>query len=272
MARATWSRGASSSTKRSPFASWSVAPSPRTASEIRNPSRPLTPTTAVGWNWVNSRSASWAPAARASRRPEPNDPGGLVVRAHSAAAPPVARIVARASRLLPVGGHDPATGEDAGGAVAFEDLDVGVLHGRGGERAQDPASRRAAAGVDDPAAAVAALEPERQVAAAVGIELDAELLQLADPVCRFVRQHLGGGLARQAAPGDQRVFEVELRGVVERERGGGAALRPVGGRLGERPCGHERHPGALPGGGEGGEQPGRAGAHDDEVGSHAGTR
>ena len=54
--------------------------------------------TAVGWNWVNSRSASAAPASRASIRPEPNEPGGLVVRDHSAAAPPVARIVARARR------------------------------------------------------------------------------------------------------------------------------------------------------------------------------
>ncbi len=173
--------------------------------------------------------------------------------------------------LLAVGGHDATAGQDAGRAVAFENLDVGVLDGRGGERTQDPPSRRTSAGVDDPAAAVAALEPERKVAAAVGVELDAELLQLSDPGRRLVRQHLGGGFARQAAPGDQCVFEVELRRVVERERRGGAALRPVGGRLGERPRRHECHFGTLPGGREGGEQPGRAGAHHDEVGSHAGT-
>ena len=71
IARATASRGCSSSTKRSPAASCSVAPSPRTASEIRKPSRPWIPVTAVGWNWTNSRSASSAPAARASSRPEP---------------------------------------------------------------------------------------------------------------------------------------------------------------------------------------------------------
>ena len=40
IARATASRGASSSTKRSPWASCSVAPSPRIASVIRKPSRP----------------------------------------------------------------------------------------------------------------------------------------------------------------------------------------------------------------------------------------
>ena len=38
------------------------APSPRIASVTRNPSRPATPITAVGWNWRNSRSASCAPA------------------------------------------------------------------------------------------------------------------------------------------------------------------------------------------------------------------
>ena len=64
IARATASRGCSSSTKRSPPASCSVAPSPRTASLTRNPSRPGMPTTAVGWNCANSRSASSAPAAR----------------------------------------------------------------------------------------------------------------------------------------------------------------------------------------------------------------
>ena len=220
---------------------------------------------------MNSRSASWAPAARASSRPEPNDPGGLVVRDPQRGGAAGGEDRGAGGELPAVGGHDAAAGQDAGGAVAFEDLDVGVRDGRGRQRAQDPPSRRAPAGVDDPAAAVAALEPERQVAAAVGVELDAELLQLADPVRRLVGQHLGGGSARQAAPGDQRVLQVQLRRVVDRERRGGAALRPVGGRLGERPRGHERHFGALPGGGEGGEQPGRAGAHDDEVGSHAAT-
>ena len=124
IARATASRGASSSTKRSPSGPCSVAPSPRTASEIRKPSRPLRPTTAVGWNWVNSRSASIAPAWRASSRPEPNEPGGLVVRDHSAAAPPVARIVARAVRSRPSSSRTPPSLEDRRRAVAFEHLDA----------------------------------------------------------------------------------------------------------------------------------------------------
>src|SRR3954454_11056541 len=109
IARATASRGSSSSTKRSPSLSCRVAPSPRTASETRNPSRPGTPTTAVGWNCTNSRSGRAAPAARASISPDPNEPGGLVVRDHSAAAPPVASTTARACTTRPSSQASPWT-------------------------------------------------------------------------------------------------------------------------------------------------------------------
>ena len=96
IASATSSRGASSSTKRSPSPFNSRAPSPRIASVMRNPSRPSADTSAVGWNCWNSMSASAAPAASASVIPAPMTPGGFVVRDQSAAAPPVARMVARA--------------------------------------------------------------------------------------------------------------------------------------------------------------------------------
>ena len=101
IARATSSRGASSSTKRSPAASWSVAPSPRIASVTRKPSERSGLTSAVGWNCMSSRSARAAPARRASSMPLPNAPGGLVVRDHIAAAPPVARTTARAATVRP---------------------------------------------------------------------------------------------------------------------------------------------------------------------------
>ena len=58
-------------------------------------------------------------------------------------------------------------------------------------------------------------------------------------------------------------------GVVLRERGGEAALGPVGGGLGERAGRDQRHLRAAAGGGERGEQPGGAGAHDDEVGAES---
>ena len=107
-ARATSSRGASSSTNRSPVSSCSVAPSPRIASVIKKPSRPRTPITAVGWNCTSSRSASAAPAACARSSPAPCDPGGFVVRDHNAAAPPVAITTARATTSVPPSHATPA--------------------------------------------------------------------------------------------------------------------------------------------------------------------
>ena len=41
--------------------------------------------------------------------PNPSEPGGFVVRLHSAAAPPVARIVARALTAVPFSQTTPAT-------------------------------------------------------------------------------------------------------------------------------------------------------------------
>ena len=97
IASATSSRGASSFTKRSPSPVTSVAPSPRTASVMRKPScSSLACTSAVGWNCMNSTSASSAPAACARVRPTPVAPRGLVVRSQRAAAPPVASTTARA--------------------------------------------------------------------------------------------------------------------------------------------------------------------------------
>ena len=268
IARATASRGASSSTKRSPWASCSVAPSPRIASVMRKPSRPWMPTTAVGWNWTNSRSASAAPAARASSRPEPNEPGRVggarPQRGGAAGGEDRAARGERAAVLEPDAG-DAAVAEQVRGAGALEDLDRGVLGDVGRELAQDPAAGRAAAGVHDAAGAVAALEAERDVAVAVGVEAHAELLEVAEAGGRLVGQHLGGGAADEAAAGRERVLEVPLRRVVDGERRREAALRPVGRGLGERPGGDERHPRALAGRAQAGEQPGRAGAHDHEV-------
>ncbi len=73
MARLTTSRGASSSTKRSPLASRSNAPWPRSASESSG--RGIAGwCSAVGWNCMNSTSATGTPARRAMARPSA---GGL---------------------------------------------------------------------------------------------------------------------------------------------------------------------------------------------------
>ena len=71
IARATTSRGASSSVKRSPCSSSSSAPSPRSASREQEADGP---TSAVGWNCTNSRSATAAPARYASAIPSPTAP------------------------------------------------------------------------------------------------------------------------------------------------------------------------------------------------------
>ena len=194
IARATSSRGASSSTKRSPLASCSVAPSPRIASVIRKPSRPLMPTTAVGWNWVNSRSASVG-AGGAGEQQAGAERAGRVGRARpqrgGAAGGEDRR--ARASSVRPSSSATPcdaAVARSGRGAAAPSRTSMpGVLDDVGRELAQDPPPGRAAARVHDAAGAVAALEPERDVAVAVGVEAHAERLEVAEAGGRLVREH-----------------------------------------------------------------------------------
>ena len=227
IARATSSRGASSSTKRSPSASRSVAPSPRIASVTRKPSRPLTPVTAVGWNCMSSRSASAAPAPRASSSPMPSEPGGLVVRSHRAAEPPVARMTARAwmarpsSQTTPT--QRPAVDPERGGAGAFDDGQARCLDHDGGQLAHDAPAGRAAAGVDDAPARVAALEAEREVAVAVGVEVHAEALEVA----HGARAPRGTGRSRRScARGCARPRSVSSRCRSGESSAASAAARP----------------------------------------------
>ena len=104
MARLTRSRGASSSTNRSPLASRSSAPWPRRASD-RSGLGMAGWWRAVGWNCMNSTSATGTPARRAMARPSAVASGGLVVTANSWPAPPVASTVwlARTSAICPSG-------------------------------------------------------------------------------------------------------------------------------------------------------------------------
>ena len=151
-------------------------------------------------------------------------------------------------------------------AAPLEHLDARVLGDHRGELAQDPAPRRAPARVRDAAARVPALEPEREVAVAVGVEAHAERLEVAEALGRLGAQDARGAAAHDAAARLQRVLLVLLGRVVAGQRRGEPALRPVGRRLGERARGDERDAGALARGGQGGVEAGGAGAHDDEVG------
>ena len=136
----------------------------------------------------------------------------------------------------------------------------------GAELAQDPPARRAPARVRDAAARVPSLQPEREIAVAVGVEGDAEPLEVAEARGRLLDQDARRGGADDPAAGGDRVLEMLLRRVVGGERGREPALGPVRRGLGQRAGGDQRDPGALARGGQRGVEPGRAGAHDDEVG------
>jgi len=77
--------------------SWftSFAPSPRSVSERRKRGV-LRLLSAVGWNWMNSRSFVLALARIAIASPSPVAISGLVVCLYNCPIPPVARIVASA--------------------------------------------------------------------------------------------------------------------------------------------------------------------------------
>ena len=279
MARLTTSRGASSSTKRSPSRSRSSAPWPRRASESSG--RGMAGwCSAVGWNCTNSTSAVGTPARSAMATPSPVDSDGLVVTENSWPAPPVASTTwsARTStgrrpaprRRRGQRGHphaaaaldDEVEGEPAlehGAGRAVGGVDQGPLHlGPGG----------GAAGVHDPRPRVPALAGQGERAAALAVELDAQGDQLVHPARALVDQDAHRLLVAQAGAGGQGVGQVQVgRVLVAAEHRGHAALGPAGGRLGQRALGQhaEREGAARPGQPHGGRQPGDAAAQDQDV-------
>ena len=74
-----------------------------------------------------------------------------------------------------------------------------MLHDERGQVAHDPPAGGAAAGVHDAAAAVAALEAEREVAVAVGVEVHAEALVVGDRARRLAAQQRRGARPHEAA-------------------------------------------------------------------------
>ena len=245
MASVTSSRGASSSTNRSPSSLTSSAPSPRTASVTRKPSRSPGTATAVGWNCMNSRSASAAPASWASVRPEPIAPRGFVVRCHSAAAPPVASTVAAAgiaADSVTTPAQRPSSTHSARADVrSCTSMRVLGGHQLGQARRHVPAGR-AAAGVGDAAARVTALQGQQQL-----------------PVRPSGRTRSRAAPARARAPAPRRRGSRPCAGrwrraprrrvsarcrstlVVGVERRREPALGPVARRLRQRRARHEHH-------------------------------
>ena len=117
-------------------------------------------------------------------------------------------------------------------------------------------------------ARVAALQPEREVAAAIGVEGHAQRLELAHArraTPRRARARRSHG--PRPRPGRERVVRVQVRRVALGERGGDPALGPEAGGLGQRRAAHERHARGQLRGHERGEQAGGAGADDGDVGA-----
>ena len=227
---------------------------------------------AVGWNWRNSRSASCAPARWASTMPAPVEPGGFVVRLHSAAAPPAAMTLPRARIARPSSSRTPTQrrrrrttgrrpwsprGPDCGSSTA------------------SPArSRTTLRPVALPPACTTRRLPCRPRGRARGCRggrrrSARRAPRACGPRGRVVDEDLGGRAPGQAAAGLLGVGEVVRRGVVDGERRGDAALRPVAGGLGQRRRGDERDGRALARRAQGGEEAGGAGADDGDVGSKA---
>ncbi len=92
----------------------------------------------------------------------------------------------------------------------------------------------AAAGVDDAAAGVPALQAQRELAVLVEVELDAALAQVADRGRGLVDQCLHRSGSAEAASGVDRVGGVVGRRVAGLERRGEPSLSPEAGALGER--------------------------------------
>ncbi len=131
-------------------------------------------------------------------------------------------------------GAAPAGAPQRAGARALEHGDARLLGDERRELAHDAPPGRAAAGVHDATHGVTALEAEREVSLAVGVEAHAESLQVAHAVGRLAGEDLGGRAAHEPAPGELGVAQVKLGAVVGGKRCGEAALRPVAGRARER--------------------------------------
>ncbi len=193
------------------------------------------------------------------------------MRDHSAAAPPVAITTARAAITRPSSQIRPRQRlvgaiHSACARAPSKTVDARLFGGERGELAHDAPAGGAAAGVHDPPDRMSALEAEREVPEAIGVEAHAERLQIADALGRLVHERFGGAAAHERAPGELGVAQVQLEAVVGGERGGEPALRPVAGGLCERRGGDEHDAGALTRGAQRGIQAGGARAHHCDIG------
>src|SRR6185312_2405449 len=146
--------------------------------------------------------------------------------------------------------------------AVLEHADAGALDSVG-ERLLDRETGRVAAGVEHPGARVRGLATACELAADA-IELDSELLKLADAVGALRAEDPHESRIGEASARTQRVRDVLLDAVVGEQCGRDPTLRIAGVALGELRLRDERHVVArtrL----ERGHEPGDAGADDDDV-------
>jgi len=125
------------------------------------------------------------------------------------------------------------------------DRDARLFDDQRGELAQQASPGRASARMHDPPDRVPSLQTERQASTAVGVEVKAQPLQVADASRRLSHQHLRRGAAHGPATSALGVAHVKLRAVVGRQHRRQSALRPVARRLSQRHGGEQRHAAAL---------------------------
>ena len=118
----------------------------------------------------------------------------------------------------------------------------------------------------EPPVRVAALEAERQVAVAVGVEVHAEALEVAHGAGRFAAQDGRGARAHEVATGPLGVLAMQVGRVVGGQRRRQAALGPIARGARERRRGDERDPCAAAGRRQGRVEAGGAGADHHQVG------
>ena len=233
IARATTSRGASSSVKRLPSSSTSTRA--LAAQRLGEQEAVVERGPSGGTGRTRGRRAP-RPRGRRARAPR------RARRAGSSSAPraprtrPVASTVAGAAtapRSVTTPTQRPPLIQSCEHANALGERDPRVLAHALGEDGGDRLAGLGAAGVHDAAHRVAALAAEPLV------ELDAELDQVGDARRRLLGEHLDGARTADAAPGAERVGGVQLGRVALPHRRGDAALRVpavrgVDGRLREQ--------------------------------------
>ena len=114
------------------------------------------------------------------------------------------------------------------GERVLDDLDLGRALDGGDQGPLDLGAGGVAAGVRDPVPVVAALAGQREHALGAVVEAGAERDQLVHRLRPLADQRPHGVEVAGAGPGDEGVVLVLLRGVARAERGGDAALRPLG--------------------------------------------